>query len=207
MTELPKDLITKTHTSHHYSQERSAAKAQGKNFKEWMSSKEKEEKKSSEPSSEESCGFACIAPSTSPFAGMQILSLASPVAGVSALTTEMEVLFEKMASTMLVMTSSGEQETTLFLDGAQFSSSPFFGTRITIKEFSTAPKIFNVEIASQQAALHVLAAHTGSLMAAFESNKFSFSVHRLTTQLQEDSPLLSRQRTQDEDDNDRKRDF
>ncbi|HEY2810744.1 MAG TPA: hypothetical protein VGJ00_05095 [Rhabdochlamydiaceae bacterium] len=203
MTELPKDLIAKAHTPPHYSHDRASAKAQGKHFKEWMSAKEKEEKKSSDSVAEEACGFACASPSPLPVASAATSSVAS-TAALSPLSVEVEALFEKMAATMLVMTSSGEQETTLFLDGSQFSSSPFFGTRITIKEFSTAPKVFNVEIALQQAALHLLAAHTGSLLAAFESNRFAFSVHRLTTELQEENSLYYR-RNQEEN-NDRKRD-
>src|SRR5581483_3594376 len=64
------------------------------------------------------------------------------------LSSEMEALFEKMASCMIVMNASNDVETTLFLDGANFASSSLFGAQITIKEFSTAPKAFNVEIIS-----------------------------------------------------------
>lgn len=92
---------------------------------------------------------------------------------------EIQALFEKMASTMLIMHTEGEQETTLFLDSPQFSSSSLFGTRITIKEFTTAPKVFNIEIASHQAGLHLLATHKDALVAAFESHRLPFSVHRL----------------------------
>jgi hypothetical protein len=110
---------------------------------------------------------------------------ASAISGSAIIScADIEALFEKMASTMLVMHTEGEQETTLFLDSPQFSSSSLFGTRITIKEFSTAPKVFNIEIASHQAGLHLLATHKDALVAAFESHRLPFSVHRLDLGLQ-----------------------
>ncbi len=99
---------------------------------------------------------------------------------------EIQVLFEKMASAMVVMAASDESQTTLLLDNPD---SPFFGTQITIREFSTAPKVFNIEIASNPAALAKIQEHQASLLATFQEGRFNFGVHRLDTRIQEQEDL------------------
>ncbi len=123
----------------------------------------------------------------------------NPIAAVKTLPPEIEALFEKMASAMIVMSSPGETETTIFLD--HHPSSLFLGTQITIREFSTAPKAFNIEIATHHpAALAMIDAHKQELLSAFHDGNFNFSVHRLETQLQpsEDRPVLHRKESGDD---------
>lgn len=121
----------------------------------------------------------------------------------SALFLEIEALFEKMASSMIVMSSSGEIETTLCLDNP---SSIFFGTKITIREFSTAPKTFNVEIASFTPAILAIEASKSDLLSAFQNGKFNFSIHRFETSCiqNEDRPVLHRKESSDRDNKERK---
>ena len=102
-------------------------------------------------------------------------------------SSQLELLFEKMASGMIVMSSSHEMETTLILDSPQFASSSFFGTQITIREFSTAPKIFNVEILSGAHAAAIIESHKGRLLSCFEKGNFNFSVHRLETHIRREA--------------------
>lgn len=112
---------------------------------------------------------------------------------------DIEALFERMASSMIMMCSSEETETTLFLDNP---SSVFFGSKITIREFSTAPKAFNIEIAAlSAAAIASLEAGKQDLLAAFQNGKFNFSVHRIDTHVQsEDRPVLHRKDDSDHQD-------
>lgn len=148
-------------------------------------------------------------PSIAPALALQSLSSGtlSQALGVIAaprvLSSELQALFEKMASTMLVMTSSRENETTLFLDKA---GSVFFGTRITIREFSTAPKAFNVEIASHVSAMALIESGKQDLLAAFQNGKFNFSIHRLDTQIEhkQERPVLHRKESSDHGHQDRK---
>jgi hypothetical protein len=127
------------------------------------------------------------------------------IAQHSSLSLDIEVLFEQMASSMIMMSSSGETETTLFLDNPHFASSLFFGSRITIREFSTAPRAFNIEIAAASAAIAVLETGKQDLLAAFQNGKFNFSVHRLDTHLQDDDrPVLHRKENRDHDQQERK---
>ncbi len=119
------------------------------------------------------------------------------------LAADIEALFEKMASSMLILSSTRETETTLFLDSPQFANSPFYGTRVTIKEFTTAPKAFNIEIATSAIALAKIEAHKSALMTAFQQGNFGFSIGRLDTGLHDpDRPLFHRKEavSQDEED-------
>jgi hypothetical protein len=123
----------------------------------------------------------------------------------ATLPSEIEAMFEKMAGTMIVMTSAGDAETTLFLDSSEFSQSPFYGTRITIKEFSTAPKAFNIEIASNALALQRINAHKPALLTAFAKGDFNFSIGRLDTEIQvEDRPFFHRKEAASQDEEDQK---
>ncbi len=124
-----------------------------------------------------------------------------------SLSPEVQALFEKMAGAMIVMQSSGEAETTLFLDSPQFASSVFYGTQITIREFSTAPKAFNIEIISSPSAIGVIDPCKNDLLSAFRNGHFNFSIHRFDTFFQtEDRPVLHRKENSGDDHQERKGD-
>jgi len=128
------------------------------------------------------------------------IALSSSTSSSVALTPhplppDIELLFEKIACTMMVMSSSKEMETTLLLDNP---TSIFYGTTITIREFSTAPKIFNVEILSSLAGIHAIDSSKNDLLSAFQNGNFNFSVHRLETFIhREDRPVLHRKESSD----------
>lgn len=90
-----------------------------------------------------------------------------------------DALFESMASQMVIMTSSHEQKTTIVLDADHFGSSPLAGAEITITEFSTAPKIFNVEIIGNPSAVALIQKSQEALLQRIAKGNFSFSIHRL----------------------------
>lgn len=118
-------------------------------------------------------------------------ALNNSVTRLAGLSPAIEAAFEKMASCMIVMTSTHETETTIFLDNA---NSSLHGTTITIREFSTAPKIFNVEIVSHAQAVALIDSSKNDLLSAFQKGNFNFSIHRFDTHLQkkEDRPVLHR---------------
>ena len=205
MTGLPKDLIHSKINPPPSFEEHSPKKTDGESFKNLMHSfRENEEEESSldKKSSEEECLNGLLTCSFLPIEIKTSMETESTTALSSTLSSiEMAELFEQMASTMIVMSSTEEQKTTLFLNSSKFSSSPFFGTRITIKEFSTAPKAFNIEIASNPVALDLLSVHKEALLAAFESGRFPFSVHRLETELHSHVENSSTSEHRDEDEN------
>lgn len=98
-------------------------------------------------------------------------------------------LYHKMVETLLHLHREGIDETTFFLDGDAFSSSLFHGAKITITEYSTAPKVFNIHFSADPKALSVFEAHAGELVNALKNGNFGFSIHRLDTSLLTD-PLL-----------------
>ncbi len=107
------------------------------------------------------------------------LSLASCTASLAPLHSSLPLAMEKMVGTLILMHCTGETHTTLVLDQPQFATSPFFGTQITIKEFSTAPKTFNIEIISNPSALLSIQKGSEQLLSLFAKGDFGFSVHRL----------------------------
>ena len=150
-----------------------------------------EEEDKSEPKE----GLFCEARSAIFLSSPEIEAINNSVSRLAGLSPAIEAAFEKMASCMIMMTSSQEIETTLFLDNPHFSASPLFGTKITVREFSTAPKAFNIEIASNSQGIALIHSGKEDLLSAFQKGNFNFSVHRLETHLheKEDRPVLHRQ--------------
>jgi hypothetical protein len=171
--------------------------------------KKDENKKKSSSSKEEALspfspgqlGNAALAASTLATACCGEITAAGATASSQQLSAEIQALFEKMAGTMILLSSSLETETSVFLDAPQFASSPFYGSRITIKEFSTAPKAFNIEIATNPAALSLLQTHQAALMTSFQQGNFNFSIGRIDTEIQNnDRPLFHRKESISQDD-------
>lgn len=111
---------------------------------------------------------------------------------------EIEELWQKLASSSILLNNSQDQETTFILE----TDSLFSGMRITIKEFETAPKIFNIELApSSSAALSLVAAHVQQLCDQFRCNqaRFGFSVHRINVELQPHEAADHQKQETDED--------
>lgn len=182
MTGLSKELISNSpNSATPYIEKTRVEEALDKEtFKEWMQLGEEEEMPIEKSEEQILLNPFMLLPSAhlqgkdSPL--LAISSVNAPVLSVDAAQ-----LFEKMAASMLILYSSGDQETTLFVENRD---SIFCGTRITIKEFSTAPKIFNVHISSNPSSLHLINAHKAALLTSFEQGKFPFSVHRLETEQQ-----------------------
>lgn len=106
-------------------------------------------------------------------------------------------LYSKLVEALIHTNHNGIQETTFFLEGDAFNSSAFQGSKITITEYSTAPKIFNIEFSADPKALSFFEAHAADLLNALQKGNFGFEVNRLdTTLLTEDEkyaiPLVER---------------
>jgi len=134
------------------------------------------------------------------------LFISAPSTEVSAVApsgavAEIESLAEKMISSMQVLCSSGDTETSLFLNNP---SSLFFGTTVTIREFSTAPKAFNIEIRAASEVLAILNAGKQVLLSNLEKSEYAFSVYRIETHLQQsdERPLFHRKEMQDDHEQD-----
>jgi len=120
-----------------------------------------------------------------PFSDLQLSTGEQSHCRIQALDPSAQVmqLFEKLASTLLILHRDGIQETTLFLDGDPFASSIFQGAKITITEYNTAPKVFNVQFFADPKALALFETHAASLLAAFQNGNFGFQINRIDTSL------------------------
>lgn len=108
---------------------------------------------------------------------------------------EIEELWEKLGSACILMNLSQDKETTFILD----TNTLFSGMRITIKEYSTAPKIFNIELApTSSAALSLIASHVPQLLNRFRQESFDFSVNDIIPELQS-YETTAHQKQDDED--------
>lgn len=126
----------------------------------------------------------------------------SSVSQVTPLPPDVEALFIEMASRMILLKTPLLSTTEIYLNSPQFAHSQFYGTKITITEFSTAPKAFNVELASTPNATISLELHKATLMEAFGRGHFNFSVENLTVCLsQDEDSVFSRKKpvSQDEE--------
>jgi len=92
-------------------------------------------------------------------------------------------LYDKMVETLLFIDREGIQETTLILDGDAFSSSLFQGSQITLTEYNTAPKVFNIQFSANLESLSFFQAHAQDLLVALQKGNFGFSVHRIDTEI------------------------
>ncbi len=92
-------------------------------------------------------------------------------------------VYELLIDHLEMLTANGDTDTVITLDAPAFKNSPFYGTKITIREFSTAPKVFNVEIATTATALNLLHAHRHTLQHALNAPQHPFSVHLVQCEL------------------------
>ncbi len=98
-------------------------------------------------------------------------------------SAQISQICNKLMKTLIHIDSKGIQETTFFLDGDAFKESVFEGAKITITEYSTAPKVFNIQFTSDPKALAVFEVHAADLMHTLQNEKLNFSVNRLDTSL------------------------
>ena len=101
-------------------------------------------------------------------------------------------IFDRMVGVMTVMTMSGMTETTITLNAPQFASSVFFGSQIIIREFSTAPRAFNIQLNGTPQAVALFQGNIDDLMAAFSAGNYNFRVNRLETGYLTERPLFKR---------------
>ncbi len=92
-------------------------------------------------------------------------------------------LFERAIGVMSIMNSSGITETTIRLTSPQFKNSAFFNTQIVIREYSSAPKSYTVQILGTPRAVERAQANLSLLTNAFAKAEYNFTVARLETGL------------------------
>ncbi len=105
----------------------------------------------------------------------QAVSTTTPVNNV--LPTEMVPLFEHMVGSLIHMESQGISKTDIILSNPEFSSSRFYGTKVTFEKFSTAPDSYNITFTGSEEAITIIRENMGSLQTAFNKADLNFKVN------------------------------
>lgn len=101
----------------------------------------------------------------------------------SSFSLKVAELFELTKSEIRSLITSKETATTFILNGPQFVSSPFYGAKIIIQEFRTAPKSFNITFSANDQALTLFRAHAAELLKLFQEKEHAYSINRIDTAL------------------------
>ncbi|MCX6990544.1 MAG: hypothetical protein NTX49_05715 [Chlamydiae bacterium] len=117
------------------------------------------------------------------------------------ISEQVYALMECVGSEMIVMTSESSTKTTLILDNKLFNNTLLESAEITIEEFSSAPKIFNVTISAGPKGVEMVRTHMEEFLKLFQEKKFGFSINRIDTEISSAKPLFSRKEL-DEDEQD-----
>jgi hypothetical protein len=119
----------------------------------------------------------------------------------ATLNSEMLALFEKMVGVIAVMKENGINETIIHLNSAEYANSRFAGSQIVIREFSTAPMAYNIELIGTPQNTALFEQNVGSLMNAFQGGHHNFTVNRIDTRIasqRPDKPVFHRKETSSE---------
>jgi hypothetical protein len=148
-----------------------------------LSADEEEETQRVQPIKTEENPSAYLQTGTDESPTEQLGEVAMPekLAPYANLHPEVMELFDRMAGVITVMNTSGLTETTITLNNPLLASSVFFGTQIVIREYSSAPKAFNIQVNGSPQAVALLAKNTKDVMATFEKGDYNFTVNRLET--------------------------
>ncbi|MCX6987809.1 MAG: hypothetical protein NT065_06630 [Chlamydiae bacterium] len=114
-------------------------------------------------------------------------------------TQEIAAIFEKIGAEMILIHNEGCVQTTLYCKDEFLDSSLFHDMEITIEEFTSAPKVFNINIKAGPQAIELLSVRIEEFMKLFQERKFGFSIHRIDTELSAAKPLFSRKQQDHED--------
>lgn len=164
-----------------------------------LSNKEKDKKKEGSPRDEANALPPLF---SSPYLAASSLSSLQNISVEPAQKekpSEIFALMEKVGSEMIVMASEKSTKTTLILDQDAFGSTLLKDAEITIEEFSSAPKIFNVKITAGPEAITMVRTHVEEFLKLFQERKFGFSINRIDTQLSTAKPVFSRKESVGED--------
>lgn len=102
-------------------------------------------------------------------------------------------LFFQMVGTIYMMAGpTGVSKTEIVLNSPSFAHSQFFGSKITIEKYATAPDALNIHLTGTNEAVSKFQENISSLYAAFQKNDFPFRIGRISAEYSIDKPLFRR---------------
>jgi hypothetical protein len=125
---------------------------------------------------------------------------------VSSITQETLKIFDTMCSEMTIMHTEACTKTTITLRSLTLRNSPLYGSKITIEEFTTAPKLFNVTIQTKAPVMEAVQAQMAGFMNFIRNKELAFGINRLDTVLLSEEDSLHKEKEEKNDlDHDKKR--
>ena len=100
-----------------------------------------------------------------------------------------KVLMDKLISKMVFTAKDGIQKTTFSVDSMGLGSTRFKGLKITLTEFSTAPKIFNIELSGDPRAVTLFETHSSDFKKAVNKGIYSFEIGRIDAKFSDDDDI------------------
>lgn len=126
-------------------------------------------------------------------AAVQPMAVAAAQQATPYLSPETIPLYFQMVGTIMVMTTPpGVSRTEILLNNPIYSNSRFFGARITIEKYATAPNSFNIRLSGSDTAVVAFKENIPSLMTAFQNGNFNFRINRLEAEFSIDRPVFRR---------------
>lgn len=98
-------------------------------------------------------------------------------------SAQVSQLYSHLVDKLVYSHENGINETTFFLDDDAFASSILKGAKITLTEYSTAPKIFNIQFAADPAALAYFQPHAAEMQRTLNNSRFDFTINRIDAML------------------------
>lgn len=100
--------------------------------------------------------------------------------------------FQMVGSIYVMIAPPGISRTEILLNNPAYSNSKFYGARITIEKYATAPDSFNIRLSGSDAAVTAFKENIPSLMTSFQNGNFTFRVHRLEAEFAVERPVFRR---------------
>lgn len=111
------------------------------------------------------------------------------------LNPEIAPLFEQMVGQMVIMsTQEGIVQTEVELTSDSFKDSVFYGSKITLEKYATAPDSFNIQLTGSTEAVAIFQASLEPLMESFRKANLNFRIGRLEAVHEVSRPLFRRKK-------------
>jgi len=110
-----------------------------------------------------------------------------------SLTSEVTPVFEQMVGQILVMSSKdGIMQTEILLNNPEMEGSVFYGSKIVLEKYSTAPDSFNIKLTGNPEAVAMFNGNIDILMETFSRGNFNFRIGRIEAAYETERPLFRR---------------
>jgi len=121
------------------------------------------------------------------------LAMAAVTQSAPYLSPQIIPLFFQMVGTIYVMTAPpGISRTEIVLNSPSFANSKFFGAKISIEKYATAPDSLNIRLTGSDEAVKAFNQNIPNLYAAFQNGNFSFRIGRLSVEYSIEKPIFHR---------------